>query len=955
MAYENIQIANPNFCRGPQLGTICTIDTTNPTTVLKIKDTGGNTIMDLSMSSNIVTESVRLEYTGPSNLTEVVDDLTFFTFERISDSKCLIKRWQTRMAYRELLLKEQVTKQNIGNIISYNAIDFAVEYYNRTFIRGNENDNFLFMNDVTHIKTGTRLFLGPSSSPGNPGATESAVVTHIADIHGDKKVFLSKHTDYHYSIGDFVSVYTHVYIYSKENTPGDDSLGTLIKHDAYTWNIVARDGKNLYKRVTAAKWCPAVRGIASVVNTNMIFVRPYDYYQNWRSMFMSNVKSDKNTIFDVYDVFFDNQVVYRLQDTVTYKEDDGDLDTEEWDYYNYQEDTLSPYSSNINLWTEEQIKAGFFKTITINAQVRDQFHVGLRDVIVNFYIEPGGDDDSYLWPYSGLAETDINGKCTMDYRTGHDYLGSTFVTARAVGASSSTGSEYSWANPGIQLISYPDYPDLYKILYQHVLWGGHGYPRQIDEWYKFYYKDHDGRTQSAYPYNNIIARNFFTTPGGRWGYDSGPAGEEGDYEKPENVLEYLPELYSGPSCDGPAILTEGYGFSNWPYKVTGGDKPYFIGNQIKLVSSFNSRSQMKAYEEFRIHHGVAPPVIPPDPDNPNAKVPKEEGWPPMTWITQPDESDRVQISQLKLSLHTHWLDGAPYDELIGYVTVDQFIFVEDAIPKFWSEKNPIDTDIWIRLRPFAFNLDNDTLRAWIRVVSWEGDTGYKEITDVVELANFDAGGGLLGIEMLYDPPKDLPYGALILMRIEVYDEAYIPNFIMVEYWFYITPDYKSPYLTNLSPSREEENVPVDSKVYFEIWDVGSGVDLNSLEILINSRLIRSDHLDIDATDIQKVKVTYTPPTPFYFSKDYKITVKCEDVSPQENKMNDAYTFYTADSTGIYITDPMPSPCKRGMNRFEDVSAVLLADGDGIDKNSIRMQVYNKDVQPTVVPIVYRIG
>ena len=72
-------------------------------------------------------------------------------------------------------------------------------------------------------------------------------------------------------------------------------------------------------------------------------------------------------------------------------------------------------------------------------------------------------------------------------------------------------------------------------------------------------------------------------------------------------------------------------------------------------------------------------------------------------------------------------------------------------------------------------------------------------------------------------------------------------------------------------------------------------------------------------------------------------------------MNESYTFYTADSTGIYITDPTPRPCKRGMTRFEDVSVVMLADGNGIDRRTIRMQVYNKDIHPKITPIVYRIG
>lgn len=945
MAYENIQIQNPNFCKGPQLGTLCTIDTTNPTTVLRMKDTGGNTILDLTLSSNILDDDVRLEYVGPPNLNGMVDDLTFFTFERINDTKCLIRRWQTRMAYRELLLKEQVVKQNIGDV-SYNAIDFAVEYYNRTFIKGNEYDNFLYMSDTQHIKTGTRLFLGPSSDTSNLGATEMVVVTHIADIHGEKRVYLSDHANYEYSIGDFITVYTHVYIYSKEGSPGDDRIGSIIKHDALTWNIVERDGKNLYKRVTASKWCPAVRGIASVVNTNMLFVRPYDSYLNWRSMFMSNVKSDKNTVFEVYDVFFDNQVVYKLQDTVTYKEDDGDLDTELWEYYNYQEDTLSPYSSNINLWTEEQIKFAFHKTITINAQVRDQFHVGLRDVTVQFYIEPGGDDDAYLWPYSGLAETDINGKCTMDYRTGHDYLGSTLVTARATGSANSTGSEFCWAKPGINLISLPYYPDVYYTIYQFKYWGGHAYSRQIDTPFMVWWLPEGSFNRAkVLPYHFIKMRSCFSTPGGDWGRDF----PNDHFESALNVAIFLPELYRGTESDGPSLAHRGYGFSNWPVNPIHGF--FFWGNQIKLVNDFESDGNMEAYTNFKIHHGVASA----DPEAPGGRTPRREGWPPYLFVVQPDESDRVQLSQLNLSLHTHWLDGWPFDELIGHVTLDQFIFVEDAIPKFWSEKNPIDTDIWIRLRPFAFSLDNDTLRMWIRVVSWKGDNGYREITDQIDLDNFDAGGGLLGIEVLYDPPEDLPYGALVFIKIEVYDEAYISNFVLVEYWFYITPDYKAPYLTNLSPSREAENIPVDSSIYFEIWDVGSGVDLDTLEVLVNSRLVGSDDLTIDSTNIKRIKITYKPPWNLYYSKDYKITVKVSDVSPQENKMNSAYTFYTVDSTGIYITDPSPTPCKRGMERFEDVSAILLADGNGIDKRTIRMQVYNKDVDPKITPIVYRIG
>lgn len=955
MANENIQISQSNFCIGPQLGTLCTIDTTNPTTVLRVKDTGGNTIIDLTLSSNITSDNVRLEYTGPPILNAMVDDLTFFTFERINDTRCMIKRWQTRMAYRELLLKEQIVKNNSGDN-SFNAIDFAVEYYNRRFDRGSEYYNYIYMNSIQGVKNGTKLFLGPSTDATNPGATESVTVSNIADIHGEKRVYLTSYTKYQYARDDLISLYINVFVYSKEVVPGDDREGALIKLDAYNWSIVGKDSKAIYRRVTAAKWCPQVQGIASVIGTNMLFVRPYDSYQNWRSMFLNNVKADNNTIFEVHDVAFDNFTVYKLQKFITLKNDEGKTSTDTWDYYNYQEDTLSPYSNNATIWFEDAFAIGYYQTKTINVQVRDQFHVGLRDVTIQFYQEPGGDPDSYFWPYSGYTVTDIDGKATMDYRSGVDYLGSTFVHARATGSTNATGSEFTWAS-NANIISLPFYDTINPMnpptIFQHAVWGGFTYPLQINDPFMIMYKPGNGAVVHELPRANIIAVNYFTSPGGGWG---NPQDEnypvEVIFEQPKAVKEYLPQLYLGEDkhTDGPIIPTKGYGFSNWPYSDITGDDPYFVGNQIKLINQFDSGITNKALVEFRIHHGK--PAINP---GTGKYVDKKTGWAPYKYVTQPDESDRIQISQLKLSLHTHWLDGDPLDELVGYTNIDQFIFVEDAVPKFWSEKNPVDTDIWIRLRPFAFNLDNNTLRMWIKVVSHLGNTGYYEITDDIVLDNFDAGGGLLGIEVLYNPPEDFPHAGLVYVKIEVYDEAYIPNFITVNYWWYTTPDYKAPYLTNLSPSREEEFVSVDKPIYFEIKDKGTGIDLDSLEILLNSRLMVGDYLDIEVVTVKHIKVTYTPPQPLYFSKDYKVTVKCNDSSPQENKMNESYIFYTADSTGIFITDPAPQPCKRGLARFEDISAVVLADGNGIDRQTVRMQVYNKDVHPRVTPIVYRVG
>jgi hypothetical protein len=454
------------------------------------------------------------------------------------------------------------------------------------------------------------------------------------------------------------------------------------------------------------------------------------------------------------------------------------------------------------------------------------------------------------------------------------------------------------------------------------------YSRQINTEFKIVDVD---TSEWVYPETSMFCKTFFTYPGGDWGSTEGTGG--GLWEGPAAVEEWLPMLYLGETqqVDSPRA-GNGYGFTD-----AMAEESFDI---LRQVLDFDSEINITSLTNFLLYA-----------DSPGVS----SGYVPYILIKQPDESGELLFSQMNLSYHTHWVDGDPYDELWTYVELDQFVFVEDAVPAFWSEKNPVDTDIWIRLRPFAFSLDTTTLKMYIREVSYLGDTGYYEVNDYITMQTFDAGGGLFGIEVTCNPPSDFLHGSRIFVRIEVYDEAATPNFIYTEYWFDVTPDYKAPYLTNLSPGREDINVPVDGTIYFEIKDDGSGLDVDSLECFLNSRIMHPNDLAIVEVSRFHIKVTYTPPANLYFDKAYKVAVKINDISEHENRMSDSYRFYTAPSSGISILDPNPGPCKRGMNRFEDVSVKVLADGNGIDVNSIRMQVFNKDVHPRIVPIIYRVS
>lgn len=969
MANENIEIQQPNFCWGPQLGTMCTIDTTNVNTVLRVKDTSGNTIVDYSLTSNIINELISIEYIGPINLPNIVDGLTFFTVEKVNDSKCIIKRWETQTTFNQLYLKEQVIKYSTGNDY-YNIIASAVEYYNRVFAVANAGASgpllsaqYLEMDNVDGLKLGTRLFLGPSTDPDNPNDTEVVYVSSVIMYGLKYRVYLTSPVQNQYRIGDAISLYTHFYLYSKQAYGGSLDKGTLYKFDTYSWNKVEADSKDIYKRVTAARWCSLIRGIASIIGSSMLFIRPYESYSNWKSLFLKNYTKENTTTYEVYDVLFNGYSVYKLQDKTTLRDDEGDRQTFKWDFYNYQEDTLLPYSDSINMWIDRSILIGYSQYEAINIQVRDQYNVSLRDVNVNLNIE-SGDLEAFLNPLSGYGVTDINGRLTIHYLSGTTYEGHTEIKGKADKSSTSTGSEFIWnSNNFISKLYYDEGLGLFtKTEVESV-----NSLKQIGLWYENYRDWKRNINVSPLPtisgvqkeYTDwfkpdvwLVQKSFFTSPGGDWvSVDSGES-------IPLSVLEtWLPVLYKGENqLDAPKGGTGCvYPFSNWNggYCIIRPEGFYPICNQVRVVEEFISENKVNILTDFLIYEWRLVLV--------------EEfiggawkwvwrwrlvGVPPYTTLTLPSEENSLQISQLKLSKHTHYVDGQPYDHLWVYDTIDQFVFVEDAIPKFWSEKNPATTNIWIRLRPFVFSLDNTTLRMWVREVSYVGDTDYYEVTNQLTLTNFDAGGGLLGIEVLYDSIEDFHHAALVFVRIEVYDIAPIPNYIDLDYWFNVIPDYRAPYLTNLSPGREEDYVNVDTEISFEIYDIGTGLNLSTLECFLNS--IKMD-ISVEEYDRYHCKVVYSPPKDLYYGKTYRMTVKVNDSSENINKLTDAWQFYTIVSDGVKFVDFNPIRCKRGASRFSSVSVLALADGGGVDKDSIQMQVLDKDVDVNKSPIVYRVS
>jgi len=900
MAYENIRIDDTNFCMGMQAGTFCTLDLSDQ--ALKVKNLTGAQIGPVyTVSSGTISNLLSLDYVGPVDQTGPVDGATFFTLEKVSSTQCRIKRWELDTTGTTLDLKDTITKTTGGSYY-FDAVGQAVEYYRRSFDGHNPGgQDYLDINSASRLSSGDRLFLGPSSDVDNPGESEYVVVDTVSGT----RVNLTSNINYQYVDGDDITFYTNIYLVSALGYAGDTSKGTMFKIKADTGSVIETDNKGFYQGISACKWCTYVQAVACVSSANLLFVRPYDWYQNWKSMFLNNLENDDATPYPIYDIEFDDYEVYKLSKKITLRDDSGVKSTTSWATYNYRQDTLLPYVNSVEMYTTKSKMIGDADTTNIDIYVRDQFGVGLLNVDVDVDVD-SGDNGAVFDPIDGIVTTDANGYAQLGYTSGNTYEGMTVLSANCTGGFTGHGSQYVWNFMSIR--SEIDVDVDYTIIARKNVRVDIELIRQIDN-------------QASILYS-IFCRTFFTIPGGHWSNPSPYSGQ---------VPTYLPTLITS-TGDGPSAPMER------PWEP-GEDDPPSFETRITQLEEFESSNTFRQIDfEF---DGFLQWI----------KQVGEQN--PTTSGVQLADSD-LQIDQMKLGHHTYWASGQPYDYLWTQVNLNQFIFVEDAVPKFWSEKNSIDTTIWIRLRPFAYDLDRDTFKFYVRESSYAGDTGYRDWTSYCTITSFDAGGGINGLDVICTPPANFHHNAVVYVHIEVYDEAPYPNFIYTDYWFMTIPDYRFPYLENLNPSRDQIDVPVNTDVYFEIKDEGVGVDIGSLELLVNSRAVIPT---IDRVSSHHYKITYDPGEYFYYNKEVTVSVRVSDSSEFANTLVDSYRFYTVESAAIEVIPLEPRQCKRGFPRFKDVSLLIIGQGNGIDLSSLRVQIHQYDVtnKVRVLPVIYRIS
>jgi len=310
--------------------------------------------------------------------------------------------------------------------------------------------------------------------------------------------------------------------------------------------------------------------------------------------------------------------------------------------------------------------------------------------------------------------------------------------------------------------------------------------------------------------------------------------------------------------------------------------------------------------------------------------------------------DYVRVSQNYISRHID------YGNAVTSV-LEQYVFVQEATPMFWSDKNMPYVNYWIRLRPFAYSLNPDTLIIKVYEDSYLGITDPLDITALGAVKLYDAGSGLVGIDFSYNFIDYFHHGAVIYVTVTVYDEASTPNLLSINYWFKIIADYDIPYLDCRYPSINDFDVPIDTSILFNVNDLGEGIDIDTLEVYINNRIVTVSCTEYTPGNYH---IIYVPEEWFNYGEKIYVFVKVSDKSENKNTLHEGWEFYCISSSGPWFDSDavMPGKCVEGVSRTnKEVSMQVYAvNGTGINYDSIKLEIGGKYRNMVITPIIYRL-
>jgi len=253
------------------------------------------------------------------------DGVYYWTMEKQTDGFVIQKwrlvsgilRWRDSFGYASAL----------G--FNYDADCFVVEYYSESLTSGaNVGSTTIDVSDGDTFNIGDSVVLGPSSDPSHTGDYESIIITGKV---GDTIQFSTPLVNA-FSSSDEAYTTRYFYVFNKYS-PYDDARGSLLKFEWDTGNLYSFSSNHMYGEVTGA--CFYEDRITFVKGNEVVQVTPASL-NVYKHFAVDNAKADRAGIIPTEAMWIYSDVVYRLQNQITFWSPGFGWDEEFWgSEYNY--------------------------------------------------------------------------------------------------------------------------------------------------------------------------------------------------------------------------------------------------------------------------------------------------------------------------------------------------------------------------------------------------------------------------------------------------------------------------------------------------------------------------------------------------------------------------------------------------------------------------------------------
>ena len=278
------------------------------------------------------------------------------------------------------------------------------------------------------------------------------------------------------------------------------------------------------------------------------------------------------------------------------------------------------------------------------------------------------------------------------------------------------------------------------------------------------------------------------------------------------------------------------------------------------------------------------------------------------------------------------------------IDVEQFDFIDLIFPDCGSIKNPIDTNILWRIRDFGSALNASTI-----VFKVEG----VEVQDTPEFEVTSFAGGL---QLDYNPPANFEFNILVTVTLSIQDIAEPPNTFEFLCSWQTVPDVRGPVFSEIAPACDSTDVSVLAPVSFEVFDVGNGVDPDSITVSLEGIIVCSGiTLDPFSTvSGSGFTVTYDHlDSPFRFESEVTLALQASDIADPPNSTLFICCFNTEVSQSPTFVSFDPLECETFVDNATGLSFEIYGAAHGVDVSTLEVRIDNKLRKVSVRPRLLR--